>query len=232
MYTVYMHVTPSDKVYIGITKQNPIKRWLHGKGYQRQLYFYNAILKYGWDNIEHKILFDGLTKEQAEQKEKELIAHYKSNLREFGYNVESGGHTNNVSEETRKKLSVINTGKHHTPETCKRLSELESARWKNADYRANQIAKRKGKEPWNKGKETPAEVRKKQRNAKLGKYTGEKHWNSKKVINVTTGKVYNSFGEIARELNIKNASHIVEVCKGKKPSAYGYKWAYFFEEVS
>lgn len=83
-----------------------------------------------------------------------------------------------------------------------------------------------GKSAWNKGIKTSLEVRKKQSQAKLNKYTGEKHWNSKKVINLETGKIYNSFGEIARELNIKNASHIVAVCKGKKPSAYGYHWAY------
>ena len=41
-----MHIAPNNKRYIGITKQNPIKRWLYGKGYQKQDYFYNAILKY------------------------------------------------------------------------------------------------------------------------------------------------------------------------------------------
>lgn len=55
---------------------------------------------------------------------------------------------------------------------------------------------------------------------------GDKHWNSKKVINIDTGKIYNSFGEIARELNITNASNIVANCKGKKKSAYGYHWQY------
>ena len=38
-YSVYMHKTPNGKIYIGITKQKPIKRWLHGKGYQKQDYF-------------------------------------------------------------------------------------------------------------------------------------------------------------------------------------------------
>lgn len=59
---------------------------------------------------------------------------------------------------------------------------------------------------------------------------GDKHWNSKKVINIDTGKIYNSFGEIARELNIINASNIVANCKGKKLSAYGYHWKYLKEE--
>lgn len=43
-YTVYRHTSPSGKVYIGITKQKPHKRWNSG-----QPLFERAILKYGWD---------------------------------------------------------------------------------------------------------------------------------------------------------------------------------------
>lgn len=183
MYTVYMHITPNNKRYIGITKQKPKQRWNSGYGYIQNKYFFSAILKYGWNNIEHKVLFSNLSKEEAETKEVELISFYKSNNRNYGYNIEKGGHVN------------------------------------------------RGFPAWNKGKKTPLEIREKQKQAKIGKYTGAKHWNSKKVVNLETGKIYNSFGEIARELNIKNGSHIVAVCKGKKPSAYGYHWAYVEEVI-
>lgn len=89
-YIVYKHTCPNKKVYIGVTCRNPSYRWNNGKGYIGQM-FYNAILKYGWDNIKHEILFDSLTKEEAEAKEVELIAAYKSNQREHGYNISSGG---------------------------------------------------------------------------------------------------------------------------------------------
>lgn len=226
-YSLYVHITPNNKFYIGITKQKPVKRWLNGKGYQRQSYFYNAILKYGWKNIQHIILYSNLTKEDAENKEILLIKLLKSNNRKYGYNIENGGHINKVSNETKIKIRNKNIGKHHNQETCKKLSELEKARWQNEEYRQNQINKRLGQSAWNKGKKTPEDVRQKQRIAKLGKYTGDKHWNSKKVINIDTGKIYNSFSEIAKELNLKNASHIVEVCKGKKNIAYGYHWKYY-----
>lgn len=225
-YTVYMHTVPNGKVYIGITKQNPIKRWLHGKGYQKQEYFYNAILKYGWDNIEHRILFTELSQEEAEQKEIELIKQYKSNQREFGYNIENGGRINKMSEETIEKIRIANTGRHHTEDACKRCSEIQKVRWQDEEYRQNQIEKRKGQIPWNKGKETPQEVKEKQRQAKLGKYAGDNHWNSKKIINLDTGEIYNSIGLVAKELNIKNGSHIVAVCKGKRKIAYGFRWKY------
>ena len=225
-YTVYMHTTPNNKIYIGITKQNPIKRWLNGKGYQKQEYFYNAILKYGWDNIEHRILFTELSKEEAEQKEIELIKRYKSNQRQYGYNIENGGRLNKMSEETIEKIRKANTGKHHSKETCKMFSEIQKARWQDEEYKKNQIEKRIGQVAWNKGKETPQEVREKQRQAKLGKYVGDKHWNSKKIINLDTGEIYNSIGLVAKELNIKNGSHIVAVCKGKRKVAYGFRWRY------
>lgn len=232
MYTVYMHVTPNNKVYIGITRQNPVKRWLNGKGYQKQEYFYNAIQKYGWDNIDHKILFSGLTKEEAEQKEVELIAKYQSNNREYGYNIQNGGNTNGkLDKQTIEKIRIANTGKHHTKETCEKLKELQKNRWKNEEYRKHQVEARLGNTPWNKGKETSKKSKEKQRLAKLGKYQGAKHWNSKKVRNIDTGKIYDSFGEIARDLNIKNASHVVAVCKGTRQTAYGYRWEYAESEV-
>lgn len=222
-----MHILPNGKVYVGITRQKPTKRWLCGKGYQKQPYFYNAILKYGWNNIEHKILCDGLTKEGAEQKEKELIAIHKSNQREFGYNIANGGQANgNVADETREKLREANIGKHHNEATRKKFSMIQKQRWQDAEYRANQIEKRLGKKTWNKGKSTPENVRQKQSEAKLNKYVGEKHWNSKRIINLDTNTIYESIGMAAKSLNIVNGSHIIAVCKGKKKTAYGFHWAY------
>ena len=231
MYTVYMHITPSEKVYIGITKQNPVKRWLNGKGYKKQEYFYNAINKYGWDNIEHKILFSGLTKKEAEEKEIELIQKYKSNNREYGYNIQNGGNTTGkLDAQTIEKIRAANTGKHHTKTTCEKLSKIQAERWKNEEYRKQQVEIRKGLTPWNKGKTTPDEIKEKLSAAKLGKYVGGKHWNAKKVKNIDTGRIYDSLADIARELNIANASHIVAVCKGTRATAYGYKWEYIESE--
>ena len=81
MYKVYMHKLKKDnRVYIGITKQNLKKRWQRGIGYAHSTNFYNAILKYGWDDFDHIVLFKDLSKEEAEQKEMELIKLYNSNV--------------------------------------------------------------------------------------------------------------------------------------------------------
>lgn len=112
-YIVYKHTFPNDKVYIGITSCiKPNGRWRNGKGYETQ-YVYRAIKKYGWDNIKHEILFDNLTKEQAEKKEKLLIHQYKSNNCKFGYNIENGGCIHKVSDKTKLKLKGNKNAKGH-----------------------------------------------------------------------------------------------------------------------
>lgn len=90
-YTVYKHTAPNGKVYIGITSNKLNVRWRNGDGYKQNKHFYSAILKCGWENMKHEVLFSGLTKETAAQKEMELIAQYKSNQREYGYNNSIGG---------------------------------------------------------------------------------------------------------------------------------------------
>lgn len=92
IYCVYCHTNLiNNKKYIGITSQLPNHRWgKDGNGYKGQK-FYNAIQKYGWDNFEHEILFDNLTKEEAENLEIELIAKFNARDDRFGYNVAVGG---------------------------------------------------------------------------------------------------------------------------------------------
>lgn len=125
-YCVYKHTFPNGKIYIGITCMEPKKRWAGGSGYNKQPKMANAIRHYGWRNVRHEILFDNLSKEEAEAKEIALIAELDSIRR--GYNVEHGGNTAGThSEETRKKISDGNKGKnagrHITEEQRKQRSE-------------------------------------------------------------------------------------------------------------
>lgn len=122
---MYVHIFPNGKRYFGITCKSPSKRWENGAGYKKKnndSAVYNAILKYGWDNIQHIILFEELTHEDACAKEIELIAKYKTNIRrygnDYGYNMTDGGE---------------GTPGHKTPEICKEIgrkffSERKGAR--------------------------------------------------------------------------------------------------------
>lgn len=99
-YSVYKHTSPSGKVYIGITKNNPNIRWSNGHGYSRNKKFLNAILKYGWVNIKHEIILDKITKEHAIYTEKYLIRWYK--IHQMSYNITDGGEgTKGIKKEDR-----------------------------------------------------------------------------------------------------------------------------------
>lgn len=166
-YCVYKHTSPSGKVYIGITSANPERRWKNGEGYKTQM-FYRAITKYGWASFKHEILNTNLTKEEAEQKEIELIKEYNSTNSKYGYNVDNGGNTVGThSEITRQKMSEYmigdtrNNGRIHTEksrnnmskahignkltdETKRKLSEFNTGKKYNDETKERiKIAKRK-----------------------------------------------------------------------------------------
>ena len=123
-YIVYKHTCPNGKVYIGITCQPIAKRFSNGYGYKRQTHFYNAIKKYGWDNIKHEIVATGLSKKAAAAMEQELIFRDDTMNPEKGYNCTSGGDFGFVfSEATRKKLSEAHKGIPLNEERRKKLVE-------------------------------------------------------------------------------------------------------------
>ena len=103
-YKIYQHTNLiNGKIYIGITCQKPESRWgVQGSGYNKQPKFYKDILKYGWDNFSHEILEDNLSKEQALQKENELIL--KLNTIQNGYNI---SYSENVAS---KRIICLTTG--------------------------------------------------------------------------------------------------------------------------
>lgn len=127
-YTVYMHVTPNNKYYVGITKQQVNERWKNRLGYASQKLFWRAIQKYGWDNIEHIIIAEHLNHDDACKLEVELIAKYQSNNPKYGYNRTSGGdgtctfsHPNPHDAEWRRKVGDANRGKKRTKEAKQKM---------------------------------------------------------------------------------------------------------------
>lgn len=205
MWVVYKHTFPNGKVYIGITGQKPYKRWKYGHGYTTKI-MKNAIEKYGWDNILHEVLYDNLTKDEAEKKEIELISQFRSNDFEYGYNLAKGGEVNcgyKHSAEYRKGVSERlkgkpgrRTGHHLTDEEKKHLSEI------------------------NKGKRLSEETK-----AKMSRARANGTANSTPVINIDTGEIFHSQRSAGAKLKI-NYKNINLVLKGKRKTAGGYHWQY------
>lgn len=201
-YVVYKHTSPSDKVYIGITCQNPPeKRWKNGNAYKYNKHFYNAIQKYGgWDSFKHEILFKNLTKEEAEEKEIELIAFYKSNQSDFGYNIANGGNCKGtVSEETKKKLSIAHIGKKLSQEHIEKIRENSKRQYTD-------------------------ELRRKIAEAvmiSVSQYTSNGDFVSEYIDAVEAGKAV----DIA-------PTHITACCRDRRKKAKGFIWRYSNEPLT
>lgn len=115
-YCVYVHTSPSNKAYIGITSKDIKERWgSNGSHYKKNKHFWNAIQKYGWDNFKHEVLFENLAKEKACKIETLLIALFNTQNPDFGYNISSGGESGfagcKLSDEARQKISEANKGR-------------------------------------------------------------------------------------------------------------------------
>ena len=207
-YKVYIHKFPNGKAYIGITRQEPKVRWGGGNGYVRNEYMHRAIKKYGWENIEHIILFDGLSEEDACEIEKSLIKKYRTNEKEFGYNIESGGQCSNLAESTKQKLREAHIGKSASEETREKMRAS-----RNRFISENPEEYKKIMENMMLAVEKAAELKRKP----VIQYDLDGNFLA----------VWNSTREAERVLGIHH-SHIAECCNKlpKHNTAGGYRWEY------
>lgn len=194
-YKLYVHIAPNGKRYYGITKQQKSKyRWKNGKGYKDNQHFTNAINKYGWDNIEHIVLFDDLTESEAKELEQYFIQWYQTANPQYGYNQSLGGEGGNSgcerTDEWNKKISEAHKGKKHSEETKQKLREK------------------------NLGKIISEETKKKMSKANLGKNSPK----SRPIICITTKKLFYGVREAQRQCGVAQST-IVKCCQGKKKSA-------------
>lgn len=217
-YTVYMHIAPNGKKYIGITSMKPKRRWDCGRGYSNNEYFTRAIIKYGWDNFQHIILFEGLSEKEAKQKEIELIKKHMTNTRKYGFNISSGGESHSgatMSEKARKIISEANKNKIVSEITRKKLSEATKKRFSSPEARKEH------------GKYEIGE-----KNHRYGiKLTDKEKLirGAKPVLQLTISgdfvQKFISLHEASNKTNIARCS-ISDCCKGKIKQAGGYVWKY------
>lgn len=219
-YTVYIHTAPNNKRYVGITKKLPEKRWNGGRGYISQQLFYRAIEKYGWENIEHKIISTNLTEDEAKQLEIELIAKYNSTNPQFGYNVSPGGDLGNGLVGESHPLY----GKKPSAETRMKISRATA-----------------GRKPWNlgiKGVESSFKGKRHTEHAKrllsesASRRTGARNPKAKSVICITTGEVFETATSAAKHYGC-NQSNITYCLLGRQHYACRLedgtklRWAYY-----
>ena len=232
-YIVYKHTAPNGKVYIGITAFDPKYRWLNGMGYKTQSVFFNAIIKYGWINFTHEILFTELTEEQALDKEEELIRELKSYDRRYGYNMSLRG------------AIPFGNRNNNSKRANNRRKQIAPPNWKNGgrivnkiDKNGNIVKQHKSVHEFAWEVQEPIETLR----TRLNKY-GELTYGDftykyaeYKVPKVDMldldGKFICTFDNLAQAykyLNRVNKGRITMVCTGKADSYMGYKWRFRYE---
>lgn len=237
-YSVYLHIFPNDKKYVGITSKKPLHRWgSHGQGYKRQSLIWNAICKYGWDNITHIILYTNKTEEEAFQIEKDLIWLFNTKSPN-GYNIDDGG--KGVSERQRVAIKEthidVNGGNHPRAISvyCIELNKIYSC-MRDAQRELGINAKDIGS--CCKGTRNTA---------------GDYHWiytneiincnideilnrkkhaqitNKKRVCCIETNQIYDSITQASKETGF-DPSSISACCRGKLKTTHGFHWEYVDE---
>ena len=117
----------NGKWYIGQSRDMKYRKWehfsrlKHNKHENQHLQY--AFLKYGKFCFDF-VVVEKTTPEMLDAREQAWIKFYKSDKRGFGYNIDGGGYFNKIiSLETRLKLSATGKRHRHTEECKRKMSE-------------------------------------------------------------------------------------------------------------
>lgn len=205
-YSVYRHISPSGKIYIGITGGDVNVRWM--RGYGKQTIFGKAIKKYGWDNFKHETLFSNLSKDKAELFEIKLIFFYKKILSK-SYNDANGGNlAGKMSEETKNKIRIKALG--HKRNLGHKLSEKTKDK-----IRRKHLGK-------SLSEETKAKL---SNNPHIRGNTNRRRTLYQLNMNEDIINVFSNSYEAQKVTNISR-SNISACCNGRLKHAGGYIWKY------
>jgi group I intron endonuclease len=201
---IYKAAGPSGKVYVGQTTQ-PLKR-RKGKHKFRSLKmdvrtaFQRALLEHGFDAFAWEEIDEADTPEELDRKEREWIAHYRSNDPEHGYNMQNGGKVlcgednpffgKRHTEEANKKNGEAHRGKtpfkgkRHTFESIQRMSEAHKGRKQSPETIQKRVEKLRGKKQpreavlktaeANRGRKRSSETRQRLSESHMGKPSPKK----------------------------------------------------------
>lgn len=229
-WIIYKHTNKvNGKCYIGQTKQSLNQRWRNGDGYRNNVYFYNSIIKYGWDNFNHEILEDNLySLEQAN--EREIFWISKCDSFKNGYNLTAGGDNRNhlgipVLQIDSNTLSIINsfqtirdaenaTGIDHTQiSRCCRLDKKDV--FAGGFYWCFQ---NEWNNNWTPKKKTPP-----------ASYNKKEIYQLDKSLNIINK--FDSILDASKTTGITDSS-IGQCCAGKRISAGNFYWCYIEDIVN
>lgn len=152
-WIIYMYTFPNGKRYIGKSKR-PLSRRQGSffNRYKNCTALWNAIQKYGIENIEQKILFEReMTDEEASRLEQICILMFKTNANRFdnpkyGYNLTDGGEGISGWKPSKERYEKLveqmhefhkkRKGTHHSSEAKKKMSDAKIGKPNKSIYKA------------------------------------------------------------------------------------------------
>lgn len=229
-YVVYKHTLREDgRVYIG-QALNPEQRWgKDGSGYKSCPLFWDNIQHYGWDAFDHEIIFDNLSKDEADVIERVLIRHYDSTNVKKGFNLSVGNGIHGASNKCYRTKGTCND-RFDRRVTQYSIEGEKIREFASAEEAANETkvfvhsilnccthnhAFTAGGFRWAFEGELPRSLDGMRHSVKVQQYT-------------PTGKLvanYNSMLEAANNTGI-SAGSISMACRGKQQGAGGFVWRY------
>lgn len=204
----------NNKVYIGQTKGSVKRRFSAHKRLDNPCTaLRNAMNKYGRDNFTIETVDTAISKDELNNKEIYWINEYKSNNRNYGYNIAGGG---KATSKLKPVICLSNNKKYN--------SIIECANDLNADpkmigevCRGNKCSHKGLKFAYLDKNNNP--ILNILRNAKP----------IKKVMCYETGIIYGSCIKASKELGLSRNA-ISEVAYGRTPTANGYHFFFVDEE--
>ena len=237
-----MLTSPSGKSYIGQTIRTIEDRFEeHRTGKSNGCRaIYNATQYHGWENFEkdwYEVPDEDLNNHEG------LMIEVLGTLAPGGYNLKEGGTNGKMSKETKQKMSEASFGKPKSNEHKKNIGEAQLGKKLSEETKQKMSEAQRGEKGGNRlGKTHADDSKQKIRESRVGKthteetkqkiseaQQGGKHRIAKRVYQYDlVGAFIGSFGstrEAARHLE-KGNSLISDCARGKRETAYGFKWAY------
>ena len=224
----------NHKKYIG-KSVDIYRRWKHHKFLLNSNLHYNSHLQSSWNKYGEKnfkfTIIDICNELDLDDKEKYYIMFFNTYNDKFGYNLTFGGDGGIPTLETRQKMSKSHIGILGTEESKRKQSEKLSGE-KNPMYGLRgenhpSYGRKKSQDEiqkmidsrWTEEKRKENSIRVQGENNPMFGRCGSKNPESRPVICIETGEIFESISLAAKWCGLKSQQMIGQVCLGKRKSA-------------
>lgn len=128
---IYKLTSPSGKVYIGQSWNVERRKYIYSVGHcKAQRHLYNSLMKYGFERHRFEVI-----RKFTQDVEQSTLDYYEQFYMDMHtgqgvvlLNLRGGGSTGKLSEETKERIRIANTGFNPTDATRRKLSEWQTGR--------------------------------------------------------------------------------------------------------